>query len=219
MKEVIKILEKHVADRGIDRHRGLEILCDFLLDLYDARHYLTPDGWHRNVYTKSVEEPHLFRIGMIWMQRVAEAMERGEWLDFFGGLYEEMYQTRGKASVLGQFFTPEHLCDLLTKCAASGDERCINDPACGSERTLLAHFARSGFSPSGYYIGEDIDTISVKMCALNMMAHGMRGRVVRHDTLKSPLYFDYGFELNEIRYPMPTIYYSVRRIQHSKEEQ
>ena len=218
MKEVVNILERHVTKRGIDRHRGLEVLCDFLLDLFDARHYLTPDGWAANVWEQSVKEPDLFHIGMIWMQRVTEAMEKGGWLDFFGGLYEEMYQTRGKASVLGQFFTPEHLCDLLTECAGSNENRRINDPACGSGRTLLAHFAHSGFNPKGYYVCEDIDTISVKMCALNMMAHGMRGRVVRHDTLKSPLHFDYGFELNEIRYPMPTIYYSVRKIQHRKEE-
>ena len=218
MKAVVKILERHVAERGIDRHRGLEELCDFLLDLFDARHYLSPNGWEAHARKQSEKEPHLFSICMIWMQRVTEAMEKGEWLDFFGGLYEEMYQTRGKASTLGQFFTPEHLCDLLTRCTGADGERTINDPACGSGRTLLAHFAHSGFSPKGYYVGEDIDTISVKMCALNMMMHGMRGRVVRHDTLKSPLHFDFGYELNEIRYPMPTHYYSVRRIQYRKEE-
>lgn len=218
MKETIRLLERHVNERQLDRHRGLEVLCDFLIDLFDVKHYLVPDGWPTHIATQQQKEPYLFQIAIIWMNKVAEAMEKGEWLDFFGGLYEEMYQTRGKASTLGQFYTPTHLCDLLTKCVGTGDERRINDPACGSERTLLAHFAHSEFSRTGYYIGEDIDTISIKMCALNMMIHGMQGRAVRHDTLKSPVHFDYGFEVNEIRYPIPTCHYSLRRISHSKQD-
>lgn len=217
MKEVIGLLERHVNERQIDRHRGLEVLCDFLLDLFDYRHYLTENGWANHLVKQKETEPYLFQIALIWMNKIAEAMEKGEWKDFFGGLYEEMYQTRGKASTLGQFYTPEHLCNLLTMCVGTGDENRINDPSCGSGRTLLAHFADSKFSPKGYYIGEDIDTISVKMCALNMMIHGMRGRAVRHDTLKSPVHFDYGYEVNEVRYPFPTTLYSVRKISHPKE--
>lgn len=217
MKEVISLLERHVNERQIDRHRGLEVLCDFLLDLFDYCHYLTEDGWANHIVKQKEAEPYLFQIAIIWMTRIAETMEKGEWKDFFGGLYEEMYQTRGKASTLGQFYTPTHLCNLLTMCVGTGDESRINDPACGSGRTLLAHFADSKFSPKGYYIGEDIDTISVKMCALNMMIHGMRGRAVRHDTLKSPVHFDYGYEVNEVRYPFPTTLYSVRKIRHPKE--
>lgn len=216
MKETIHLLERHVNERQLDRHRGLEVLCDFLIDLFDARHYLTPEGWATNLVTQHQKEPYLFQIAIIWMNKVTEAMEKGVWLDFFGGLYEEMYQTRGKASMLGQFYTPKHLCDLLSRCSGKDNDTRINDPSCGSGRTLLAHFADSGFSPSGYYVGEDIDTISVKMCALNMMIHGMRGRAVRHDTLRSPVHFDYGYEINEIRYPVPTDYYSLRKISHTK---
>lgn len=212
MKEAIKLLEMHVNERQIDRHRGLEVLCDFLIDFFDVRHYCSAEGWTAHASRMHDEEPYLFRIALIWVEKVAEAMERGEWLDFFGGVYEEMYQTRGKASTLGQFYTPTHLCDLLTRCAGADSDARINDSACGSGRTLLAHFADVKFSRKGYYVGEDIDTISVKMCALNMMIHGMQGRVVRHDTLKSPVHFDYGYEVNEIRYPVPTPYYSLRRI-------
>lgn len=218
MKEVINLLERHVNERNIDRHRGLEVLCDFLLDLFDYRHYLTENGWVTHLIKQKETEPYLFQIAVIWADKIAEAMENGEWKDFFGELYEKMYQTRGKASILGQFYTPTHLCDLLTKCVSTGDERRINDPACGSGRTLLAHFAHTEFDPKGYYIGEDIDTISVKMCALNMMIHGMRGRAVRHDTLKSPVHFDYGYEVNEIRYPFHTTLFCVRKISHLKSE-
>lgn len=212
VKEVIKLLERHVSERQLDRHRGLEVLCDFLLDLFDYRYYTIPGGWQSHLSIQRQQEPHLFRIAMIWMERVADAMEQGRWVDFFGGLYEEMYQTKGKASSLGQFFTPIHLCDLLTHCVGDADDVRISDPACGSGRTLLAHFADSGFDHRGYYIGEDIDTMSVKMCALNLMIHGMQGRAVRHDTLREPNTFDFGYEVNEVRYPMPVPFYSVRKI-------
>lgn len=217
MKEIVKILDKHVMERGIDRHNSLEVLCDFLIDLFEVRHYSIACGWEKYMMEKCKEEPYLFCIAMIWMDKVASAMEKGEWVDFFGELYEEMYQTRGKASALGQFFTPGNLCDLLAKCTETGEGQRINDSACGSGRTLLAHFAYSKFSRDGYYIGEDIDAMSVKMCALNMMIHGMRGRVVRHNTLVSPIHFDYGFEVNEIRHPFPSMYYSLRRIACKKD--
>lgn len=220
MKEVIKLIERHVARTGIDRHRGLESLLNYLLDMFDIRHYLTADGFYRNMEEARTRDRDLFSITVIWLEKVADAMDKGMSFDFFGGIYEEMYQSRGKASTLGQFFTPESLCACMSNLVGFGNEDTggrINDCACGSGRILISHFMASG-NRKGYYIGEDIDTMSVKMCALNMMVHGMRGRVVRHDTLKEPLYFDYGYEINEVRYPFPTDLYSVRKISHKKPE-
>ena len=220
MKEVIKLIESHVRRTGIDRHRGLESLLDYLLDMFDMRHFMTADGFCRNIEEARARDGDLFSIALIWMEKVSDAMDMGRSLDFFGGVYEEMYQSKGKASTLGQFFTPESLCECMSRLVYSGHEDTggrINDCACGSGRTLISHFMASG-NMKGYYIGEDIDTMSVKMCALNMMIHGMRGRVVRHDTLMDPIYFDYGFEINEVRYPFPTNFYSVRKISHRKPE-
>jgi type I restriction-modification system DNA methylase subunit len=92
----------------------------------------------------------------------------------------------------------------------------INDCACGSGRTLLAGASAAGFPRSNYYIGEDLDIVSVKMCALNLMIHGCQGRVVQHDTLTNPICFDYGFRINDIRYPIATPYYSLTRISFKK---
>ena len=220
MKDVIKLIESHVRRTGIDRHRGLESLLDYLLDMFDMRHFMTADGFCRNIEEARARDGDLFSIALIWMEKVSDTMDMGRSLDFFGGVYEEMYQSKGKASTLGQFFTPESLCECMSRLVYSGHEDTggrINDCACGSGRTLISHFMASG-NMKGYYIGEDIDTMSVKMCALNMMIHGMRGRVVRHDTLRDPIYFDYGFEINEVRYPFPTNFYSVRKISHRKPE-
>ena len=219
MKEVVKLIEKHVYERQIDRHQGLNVLLDFLVDMFDIRHFYTKDGFTENCRLLAVREPHLFRIAMIWMDKVATALEHGTWIDFFGGIYEEMYQSKGKASALGQFFTPPPLCDTMSAIAGRCDTGRVNDCACGSGRTLLSAYAYSGYPTGVYYIADDIDTASVKMCALNMMMHGMRGRVMRHDTLRDPVSFDYGFEINEVRYPFPTCFYSVRKTSQTTENE
>lgn len=212
----MKLIEKVVTEKRIDRHQGLNAVLDFLIDMFDVRHYATANGWFERVARAEREDNHLYRIMMIWMDKVATAMEKGSWLDFFGGVYEEVYQSRGKASALGQFYTPPHLCGLLACCSAPCDGE-INDSACGSGRTLLAAAAKSGFRRNNYYVGEDIDVVSVKMCALNLMIHGCQGRVVQHDTLVNPVCFDYGFRINDIRYPMPTPFYSLTRISFVKD--
>lgn len=217
MKEVVSLIEKVVTEKKIDRHQGLNAVLDFLIDIFDIKHWKEPDGWFKAVTKAEQEEPHLYRIMMIWMDKVATAMENGSWLDFFGGIYEEMYQSKGKASTLGQFFTPPNLCDLLAK-VSTPIEGNINDCACGSGRTLLAGASAAGFTRDNYYIGEDLDIVSVKMCALNLMIHGLKGKVVQHDTLKNPILFDYGFRINDIRYPIPTPFYSLTRIKLTKED-
>lgn len=158
---------------------------------------------------------YLFKVAIDWLSRVSESLEKGSWLDYFGDLYESQYYSRSKSSSMGQFFTPKSVSSLLGSIVGNENGGCVNDCACGSGRLLLAHFAQSEDKDS-YYIGEDLDTVSVKMCALNMMAHGMRGRVVRHDTLRDPVAFDYGFEINEVRYPIPNTMYSIRKINNIK---
>lgn len=217
MKEVIKLIEKVVTQKKIDRHQGLNAVLDFLIDMFDIRHYRTEGGWFAAVKKASEEEPYLFRIMEIWMEKVADAMEAGKWIDFFGGIYEEMYQSKSKASALGQFYTPPELCDLLARCSEPVNGK-VNDSACGSGRTLLAAASVTGFDRKNYYVGEDIDVTSVKMCALNLMIHGCKGKVVQHDTLVNPVLYDYAFRINDVRYPIPTPFYSLTRISFTKED-
>ena len=217
MKEVIKLIDKVVKEKRLDAHQGLNAVLDFLIDIFDSRHYQSKEGWFHVIQEAEKNEPHLFKIMLIWMDKVATAMEKGLWIDFFGGVYEEMYQSRGKSSTLGQFFTPGTICDLMAYCAEPVNGK-INDSACGSGRTLLAACAQSKFNRSNFYVGEDIDLVSVKMCALNLMMHGCRGRVVQHDTLRNPVLFDYGFRINDVRYPIPSPFYSLTRISLTKED-
>lgn len=216
MKHVQELIQKHCSENEIDIHQGLNALLDYLIEFFDFKYYL--ENWEEHILKMKEKSEPLFEVCTIWLNTVTKEMDKGKSIDFFGELYESMYQSKGKSSTLGQFFTPTSLCDLMSKLTSNkedGKKEVISDPACGSGRTLISYYMHSDYH-NAYYIGEDIDIISVKMCALNMMIHGMRGRVIRHDTLREPVHFDYGFEINEVRYPFPTPYYSLRRISNPK---
>lgn len=118
-----------------------------------------------------------------------------EWYDFFG-CYYELLASRGKKSALGQFFTPPHLCDLLQMMnGPQGDKKTglkVNDPACGSGRTLLSF---NSAYPGNYLLGQDLDMICCKMTAINMMMHGAIGEVINGDAL-APNDFRNGWLIN-----------------------
>lgn len=211
MKKVVKLIEKHVNERKIDRHQGLNVLLDFMVDLFDSSHFEKRNGFLDNCKIQAQKDPYLYQVTLIWLEKVSKAIEKGSWIDFFGGIYEEMYQSNRKASTLGQFFTPPPVCGIMGSLSVPVCGR-INDSACGSGRTLLAAAAASGFSRNNVYVGEDIDIASVKMCALNLMVHGCRGIVIQHDSIQEPVTFDSGFRINDIRYPLPSIYYSLTKI-------
>ena len=90
MKEVVKLIDKVVREKRLDAHQGLNCLLDFLIDMFDVRHYLTENGWFEYAMKAEKEEPHLYKIMLIWMDKVATAMKNGSWLDFFGGIYERI---------------------------------------------------------------------------------------------------------------------------------
>lgn len=212
MKRIIQEIEESVRKHNYDREQGLAIWLDYLIDLFDVK-YIMDGTFEKHLVEKAEEDENLYNATIMWLEMVAKKIKEGGWIDVFGNIYEEMYQSKGKSSMLGQFFTPAGLCDLMAKMNDDNKGGKIGDPACGSGRTLLAAYVNN---KKAYYIGEDIDGISCKMCALNLMAHGAMARVICHDTLNSPVYFDWGYEINEVRYPFPTPFYSLRRISNVK---
>lgn len=216
MKRIKELIDKHCRNKEIGLQNGLDALLDYMIDFFDYSHYLN-DNIEKHWQDMLGKSRELFIVTIDFMERAAKAIEQGTWIDYFGQLYESQYQSKGKASNLGQFFTPPDICNLMADVSRCKKEDRINDPACGSGRTLLSYFAKAE-NKSGYYVGEDIDITSVKMAALNMMIHGMRGRAIRHDTLKDPITFELGYEINEVRYPCPTPYYSLRRISNATKD-
>lgn len=223
-KLYVDILSDQAKEDGRPHEMALSDFCDYLLDLFSVEAFLCDSKGYLEWQQQRLQaKPKLATLAMVWLNDVSQAMDRGQWLDVFGMLYEDMYLTAGKASKTGQFFTPASVSDLLSAIISPGkieapsakiEGSTVNDCAAGSGRLLLAHFMEvSKLNHSAgrryQYVAQDSDPLVCKMCALNMMVHGMNGKVICQDTLAmstpSAVYC-----INEIRYPFVSPYYSVR---------
>lgn len=125
------------------------------------------------------------------------------WYDAWGDMFME--NSGNFKSFRGQFFTPAAVSDLCARISLDdapvlkSGRPIVNDCACGSARMLLAAqreaYERKVMQP--YLVGEDIDGICCKMAAVNLAVHGCFGEVIRHDSLKEPGDFRYGYIINE----------------------
>ena len=216
-KTYIDVLTDQANKHGRPQELALSDFCDYLIEFFNIDAFKGgTDQYRQYVLSCTNKNPDFAGLALQWLDDVASAMERGEWLDVFGILYEDMYLSRGKASKTGQFFTPQSVSDLMAQIANKGgvDHGKVNDCAAGSGRLLLAHYMeKSKLDHSAgrrfEYVAQDSDPIACKMCALNFMVHGMYGRVECRDTLRmnepSVVYI-----VNEVKYPFNTPYYSVR---------
>lgn len=223
-KLYVDVLTKQVKEDGRPYEMALNDFCDYLLDLFSVEVFKNDfKGLLKWQQERFQAKPHFGFLALAWMDDVTKAMEHGKWLDVFGMLYEEMYLTAGKAARTGQFFTPPAVSDLMSELVGTKKKEAssvkkdglkVNDCAAGSGRLLLSHFIEvskqnhSAGRPYSY-IAQDSDPLACKMCALNMMIHGMNGRVICQDTLtlSTPTV---EYIVNEVRYPFITPYYSVR---------
>lgn len=106
--------------------------------------------------------------------------KNGSWCDPLGNFYEVL-ASRSKKSRLGQFFTPEPLCNLMAQLVmGDGWGRTINEPCSGSGRIVLAANHKAN---GNYYVCQDLDPICVKMTAINLCFHKIRGEVHCMDVL------------------------------------
>lgn len=113
----------------------------------------------------------------------------GGWFDGLGQIYEYL-ASRSKASRLGQFFTPETVCDVCALMILQEDGppgATMLDPACGSGRMLLAGHALK--KDHGLIYANDVDPVCVKMTALNFWMHGIRGEVACMNSLSLEWHF------------------------------
>ena len=226
IKDFVKYLTEVSDNHGIKQEERLDAFCDFIINLFSTKSY-KPDGFKPDVAIP--ENYDYLNLVSLWSGMVAEEMEKGNAFDLFGQLYEQMFLLKSKASSNGQFFTPDSLCRLMAEITdADVEERVsnqgfvmVNDPACGSARTLLAHFMRKthdnhALAGNYFYDAADIDLPTCKMAACNMMIHGMQGKVVCQDQLSLPKPSAI-FYINEVRYPFPSGMYSIRVVYHKKE--
>jgi type I restriction enzyme M protein len=118
-----------------------------------------------------------------------------EWFDMLGTYYETHVAGKSRRDCKGQFFTPEHVCDLMVKLQSDGTRtgQTVSDPCCGSGRFLLSYHANN---PGNYLIAEDIDRTCCLMTVCNFIMHGAVGEVVHHNSL-APNSWINGWTVNE----------------------
>ena len=228
IKEFVKYLTGVSDNHGVKQEERLDAFCDFIIRLFSTDSYNS--GGFRPAIATTENRDYIMLVSR-WCEMVADEMDNGSFFDLFGHLYEQMFLLKSKASSNGQFFTPDDLCRLMADITDSDVEEKesdrglvrVNDCACGSARTLIAHFMKKthdNHTLAGryYYEAADIDLPTCKMAACNMMIHGMQGKVVCQDQLSLPTPTAI-FYINEVRYPFPSGMYSIRVVYPKKEEQ
>jgi len=185
VRELEKMISNFTYKNGFEISRVFDDWLIFIIYNFNPQPVAIPD-WkykpeHNKVFAEMMHE---------WFKTMNREVTENSWFDAFGCLYEAVIAGSGRRSNSGQFFTPEHICDLMTKLTYSDDLKGkgvnVNDPTCGSGRTLLSFQMHA---PGNYLVGEDMDRTCVLMTACNFMMHGVVGEVVWHDSLKPDSWF------------------------------
>lgn len=179
MNEFEKIFEK------LAKTDDASILWINWLDWVIDQNLLT--NTNRNLDFKGNEQTY-FELYIAWVEIVQNELENtGKYYyDYLGVFYEDVIQSKYKAGVNGQFFTPQSVSKLMANlCMADIETPTINDCACGSGRLLLDTHS---INPTAILIGQDLDPVACKMAVLNFWSHGVRGSIIHQNTLTRECY-------------------------------
>lgn len=183
--EIFEELARH-NDRSIIWNNWLDYAIEVsLLPKFNNKENETSKNYYGN-------EEQYWDMIVAWVNELSHKLEQYPYYDLLGQFYEELVQSRSKASNLGQFYTPTTVTELLSsliideKPANILDNRVANDPTCGSARMLLsAHVHSKG---KLFLYGQELDETSAKMAVLNFWSHGCRGSILHMDTLEGTIY-------------------------------
>lgn len=199
---------------GKDSTVQFQEFLDWLINLFSLENLLKHNCNYEMLFDSVKEDATFYHCMKNWIEAVNKELGEHRCLDFFGEIYEIMFQSSAKAQRNQQYFTPEYIFDFIARIQQGQNNETIkfcNEPSCGSGRGLLKIWQEANWKDKYIFYAEDIDTVSVKMCALNMMINGMVGYVICHNTL-FPDDFIMGLAVNEVRYPFPSNYYSIRKM-------
>jgi len=168
---------------------------------------------------RNYEKPDAYLMAEAFGSLVIEMDNNGAGLkDGFGDFYME-YLNYGRN---GQFFTPEPICDMMTRIlnpAGFGEK--VADCCCGSGRMLLA---AAKIRRNSLFFGADIDRTCAMMCLINLCLNGLLGEVCWMDTLMNRFYAGWRVELHPengvpyIREITESESYMVLRLPEKKQE-
>lgn len=179
------------------------IIWNNWLDYCIQINLINHNGKKTNFYNNEKKYVELMQA---WMNELTQELEIKPYYDILGEFYEELVQSKSKASSLGQAYTPPSVTDLISKISITSNNNTgvANDPTCGSSRTLLAAHVES--NGDLICIGQDLDRTSCQMSVLNFWSHGVRGSILHMDTLTNEFY--QGWRVNKYLYhglPVPHI--------------
>lgn len=125
--------------------------------------------------------------------------------DLLGSLYMQLeFNNKNK----GQFFTPFNICRLMSEITINDNIKSdidkkgyvsVNDCACGAGATLIAAAERVSrileksnlnWQNHVYFVSQDIDEITAKMCYIQLSIIGCPGYVTIGNTLSEPVVTD-----------------------------
>ena len=200
-----------IGDAYKDGRSVSSALSDFVRWLTEVFDYTHLGDYHENLRKACAANAVYGELLFRWERDVRHGA-----FDWFGTIYEETFQGKGKADALGQFYTPQSVCRLIGEINEAEDRDMVFcDCCCGSGRLLLSVKTKS--ERFSYFIGEDIDIESVRMCALNLMINNKRGMVVCHDSLSWDRFVT-AYEVNESNSPFESGLLSIRQISRQEAE-
>ena len=135
-------------------------------------------------------EKEYFELYCAWIDLVNTYLQESDdyYYDYLGVFFEEHLINAFNKKDDGQFFTPSDVSKLMAELVYTeplNSDGYIYDCACGSARLLLdAH----KYNPQSIMIGWDYDKIASRMAVLNFYIHGIRGSILRMNTLTGEFY-------------------------------
>jgi len=185
-KEIINYLEK-ITSRGYSHYQVFDDWLDLMITalMTDDKNYLEVMGRYKNDGEYGKREADYFKEAFHKLQEVM-AITNDE---FLGEIYQ-LWNIQNKHT--GQFFTPKAIAKMVNEINGVGKGR-ILDPACGAGIMLIegAKLLSRDDLYESFFVGQDIDSTCVKMCALNMCFFNLNGYAIQGDSLA--MQYNYGY--------------------------
>ena len=167
-----KDLESLIEKLAIGGRNQFADCFDNFLDLQLSFFCNNPNDRQKELFAHAQSNPE-YKVNMV------EAMQAfGDAAEDFKDPLGDMFMSRISHGENGQFFTPDSVSLLMSEIVGLKDNATVNDPACGSGRTLLnaLKVARSKGMDLELY-ANDLSMTCAKMTLLNFVTNSVAGEV------------------------------------------
>lgn len=193
---------KEMMQNLAQKYGGWQVFRDFVMlagyaisNQVDATHYQDRENAYLSIAKKyKTQEMELFTemFGALYLEAFNN-QKNALYRDILGHIYEDLKLYNGKN---GQYFTPEHICDMMAKVTAGNLKEqlkekgyvSVGEPACGSGRMVLAfveEMHRQGLSPQKqlFIQATDNDMTCAMMTYIALSLYGIPAIVTQGNTL------------------------------------